>query len=316
MYVDHSIYKLPTEVREQSIYDKLKYNLIKKFKKYSINPVIILSGFSDCVLLDKDKIIWPWFDYPSERKSAKLMVNWDSGSIRSNKQLTCIFKEEYSKFHLFIKHLNTLGYKNNYNYKVIPYDFRIVGDPGYMSHLLNYFKKYLIYLFQNSSHKVIIISYDFGCVITQILLNNLDYKFKEQFVDKFIMINPTLGGNIYALRHCPNNLFYCFTGIHLQLPSKKYYGNINDNFFNSVPFKIKYFYDKVIVKFQDKSLKDPNVDIVIIRNIYCMDIIGNILENIISSFSRCKLINVRIKNDNSILLNNKVINKLIQYITN
>lgn len=316
MYIDHSIYKLPSDIQYESLFDKIKLNLLKKIKKYSIKPVIILSGFADCTIMDKDKIIWPWFNSPNIEKSNKLKVNWDNGSIRTNVPLSCIFKPEYSKFHLFIQHLKTLGYINKFNYKVIPYDFRIIGEPFYMAILHNYFIKYIITLFQNSSHKVTIISYDFGCVLTQIFLNNIDRKFKEQTIDKSIMINPTFGGNIYSINHPPNSIDVCFSGILLQLPHPKFYGDLNKNFLNKVPHKIKHFYEKVILKFQEKSFNNPGVKVVIIRNIYCQDIIYNIFEKIIKNFVDCKLVNVRIKNDNDVLSNKKILDKLISLITN
>lgn len=315
MYIDHSIYKLPEDILYESLYDRLRLRLLKRLRKYSINPVIIVSGFSDSVLLDKDEIVWPWAEMPSKKISEKLSVNWDIGAIRSNTKLTCIFKEEYSKFNYFIQNLKTLGYKNKFNYKVIPYDFRIIGDPEYMSILLDYFTKYVIRLFQNSSKKVTIISYDVGCVLTQIFLNNIDINIKDQFLDKSIMINPTLGGNIYSLKHCFNNMFYCFTGVQLQLPYYKFYGNINQEYLNRVPYKIRCFYDNVILKFQEKSFKDPHIPVVVIKNIYCPDIRAGIIDKIVGNFSNFILIDIKEKNDNNVLLNKKLLNILIKFIT-
>lgn len=310
------VYKIPKVVHEPSLYENVKYSLYRKLKLHKLKPILIIPGFGDCILLYKRQMVWPWFGMPDNNTAKKLRVNWDNGTIRSNYEISCIFKEDYSKFNTFIKNLKNLGYKNKINYKVLPYDFRTIGEPEVMLEMAEMFTRSIFCLFQNTSTKVTIISYDLGCILTQIFLNNTEKQFKEQFVARSIMLNPTIGGNIYSLQHSPTRLYFCFSGIQMQLPHPEFYGEIVDDYFTGLPSKIRYFYEKVIKKFQEKSFIDPRVKIIILRNLYSPDLMTNCIAKFKQHIEDCTVIDFRIKNDDTFLNNKKLLRKLMKIILN
>lgn len=313
VYKDPVIYKVFSDLYHQSRYDNIRYKTLGKLKKNKLKPVFIVPGFGDCLLMYKTQIIWPWTVYPEEDIRDKLRVTWRNGTISSIYKIFCSFKQEYSRFNLFLENLKSLGYKNRYDYYVLPYDFRIVGEPKYMFKLLEKFKLKIVSLYSNTNKKVMLVSYDLGTIVIQILLNNLEASFKEQFIDSSILLNPTIGGNIYSLHHCSNELNYTFSGIQLQLPHQDYYGQINEYYFNNLPYVVKYFYENVIKKFQEKSFRDTGVKTIIIRNLYCREIKDTSIHKFAQG-KNIKIINLKFKDDENFLVKRKLQRKLFNFI--
>lgn len=311
--VNRSIYQLPSSIEYQGAYDKLKYKIMGRIKKNKLRPVIIVPGFGDCYLLYNHNMIWPIKS--GDQSSDKLKVDWSDGSIKPKKPASCFFKQEYSPFNLFLQDLKSLGYTYRNNYKTFPYDFRVIGEPFYMNNLLEKFTKDIFRVSQNTGRRVTIICNDFGCVLTQIFLNNIEVNFREQFIESVVMLNPTIGGNIYALKSPPKSLDYCFTGIQMQLPHPYFYGDIINEFFENVQYKVKYFYEKVIKKFQEKSFVDTGIKIYILRNKYSTNIRPKSIEIFRSLLADSELFTFKVKNEDLFISNRKVIRKIINIIT-
>lgn len=101
----------------------------------------------------------------------------------------------------------------------------------------------------------------------------------------------------------------------MQLPHPYFYGDIINEFFENVQYKVKYFYEKVIKKFQEKSFVDTGIKIYILRNKYSTNIRPKSIEIFRSLLADSELFTFKVKNEDLFISNRKVIKKIISIIT-
>lgn len=173
-----------TDFKLFSLVSQLKYSFIKppsvKYitgtddgiieKPNNINKnVILFSGCCDLKLKQDSMEVWP-----------------NNISHLSNKKPANVYNNNSGHFNTITTLLETIGYKDKENMNTILYDFREFD----LNKILEQFKRYL-------KPNTVIIAYDFGAVIANLCILALENK---EYISKFILISPTLGGTPITIR--------------------------------------------------------------------------------------------------------------------
>tara|TARA_B100001093_G_C26859833_1_gene1029431 strand:- start:7929 stop:9203 length:1275 start_codon:yes stop_codon:yes gene_type:complete len=211
-----------------SLNSQLKYSFLKPASEY-INTntnkgiiskikksknIILFPGLTDVILKQNNTEVWP-----------NNINNLD------NRKNVIVSDNNKGHFNTITTIIENAKYKNGTNYNTIIYDFR-----NLQSNLDNIFKLFLKYL--SNSNKTVIIAYDFGCVLANILINKLMLSKNRKIltnIEKYLMIAPTIGGVPMTLRDylsglcnqdcLHNKLIEEYESIILSLPCPSIYEN-------------------------------------------------------------------------------------------
>lgn len=175
-----------------SLNSQLKFNFLKPPSEY-INTntdvgivsrlkksknIILFPGLTDVILKQNNNEVWP--------RNINKMDN--------NKKVTTM-NNNSGHFNTITTIIENAKYKEGVNYYTMIYDFR-----NLQNNLDNIMHLFLTYL----NKSTVIIAYDFGCVLANILINKLrHYREHSKYlnnIDKYIMIAPTIGGVPMTLR--------------------------------------------------------------------------------------------------------------------
>ena len=149
--------------------------IISKLKK--AKKIILFPGLTDVILKQNNNEVWP--------------SNFNK--IDNNKTVT-LFDNNNGHFNTITTIIENAKYQKGVNYNTIIYDFR-----NLQNNLDNIIKTFISYLGEST----VIIAYDFGCVLANIIINIL-YKSGDtenlSKIEKYLMIAPTIGGVPMTLR--------------------------------------------------------------------------------------------------------------------
>jgi len=226
--------------------------------------IILFPGLSDYILRQNGRKVWP--------KQYENMKN-DKPAI--------VYENNKGHFNSITTLLENLKYVNGDKLNTITYDFRKMN-------FKQIFKQFSTYLKPNT----IIIGYDFGCVVANMCINYLKKQKEEKnpskehnYINKFIMICPTIGGIPITLRdYFSGNgivdplLIENYDSVLMSMPNKKFYekpiaiynsvsyncNNIDElmKYQNKSSNTINLFTE--LVKTQELSFENPEVDCIIV----------------------------------------------------
>lgn len=266
-------------IKNPALYEVTKTNegIITRTPKHNSN-VILFPGLTDYTLKQNGREVWPRQFY----------------NIRNSEKAT-VFNNNEGHFNTITTLLENLNYKEGDKYNTIKYDFRNINFD-------EIFKQFYKLLKPNT----VIIAYDFGCVIANMLINNLkklnengnasngsknemsqnnntSIKSKE-LIKKFILICPTIGGTPMTLRDyfsgtcdVSPKIFESYDSILMSMPHKTFYKkpvviyNSLSYDANSINELMKVENKPVnkyenFVKVQEMSFENPEVDCIIVAN--------------------------------------------------
>lgn len=232
-----------------------------KTKTPSVNSNIILfPGQADYILKQEGREVWP-------RQFA---------NMKNNEKAT-IYNNNTGHFNSITTLLENLNYIDGDKLNTITYDFRKFD-------FNELFKQFLTYLKSNT----VIIGYDFGCVMANMCINSLEINSTQhQYIKKFILICPTIGGIPMTLRDyfsgngiIKPSIIENYDSVLMSMPNKMFYDN-PIAIYNSVSYNanninelMKYneksndtinLFNELIQK-QELSFKNPEVDCVIVTS--------------------------------------------------
>ena len=152
------------------------------------------------------------------------------------------------------------------------YDFRNINDTT----MNNLYKSFIDKLSNGSS---LIIAYDFGAVIANILINMLPANLKTK-IKKLLLICPTIGGTPMTIRDYFSKdgpLIENYDSVLLSMPDKKYY-DLPVVIYNSLSYKCNNINELLkeenkpvkryeeLQKLKEISFKNPGVETIIVAN--------------------------------------------------
>ena len=244
--------------------NKLKYGIIK-YKNQIINNngislkslneyknIIIIPGLGDCILKQNNEIVWP-INCKNINK-----YNYTSVHINNNSHLQSI-----------INLFNSLNYKSD-KLNILVYDF------------INFNILKIVTMFkQLIKENTIIIAYDFGAVVANLCIQKLSSNEKNK-IKNLLYICPTIGGVPLAIREYLNgnkiidakSTQNIDTNI-LSLPNKYIYNEpviiynkikySSNNLNELIKENLNSDFDNIdSLKLQEESLKNPNINTIII----------------------------------------------------
>ena len=299
--------------------------IFKSPKQY--NNIIIIPGLGDCILKQDNNIVWP-INCKNINK-----YNYTSVHLNNNSHMSTI-----------IKLLRTLNY-NEDKLNTLVYDF-INFD---ISKIILTFKELL-------KNNTTIIAYDFGAVVANLCIQKLSNKEKNK-INNLLLISPTIGGVPLAIKEylngneiINNNSTQNIDTTLLSFPNKEMYSDpvilqnsikyTSDNISKLIKTNLNEDFDnKEYIKLQEESLKNPEVDTVIIgssgfNTSVCYNYKDNLRElpenletdgDLIISIdnikklqkkwsSNCKLELIKNKNHYSILKSNELCYIILKYL--
>lgn len=148
---------------------------------------------------------------------------------------------ETNIYDTLINGLQSLGYVNDSTLFGASYDFRKIFNVDdfaeYSVSLTNLIERSVG---MNGGRKAILIGHGLGSVVANLVLVNLNKQWKDQYIECFMSINGSFGGNPKALRvfmsgeNLPSreeskiirNASINFTGLQMLLPRVEIYGNL------------------------------------------------------------------------------------------
>ena len=301
--------------------------IFKSPKQY--NNIIIIPGLGDSILKQDNNIVWPI--------NCKNINKYNYTSVHLN---------NHSHMSTIIKLLRVLNY-NEDRLNTLVYDF-INFD---ISKILLTFKELL-------KNNTTIIAYDFGAVVANLCIQQLSKEEKSK-INNLLLICPTIGGVPLAIKEYLNgdeiidkNSTQNIDTTLLSFPNKEMYTDPvvlynsvkynSDNIYKLIKTNLNEdFNNEEFIKLQEESLKNPEVDTVIIgsdgfNTSVCYNYKNNLrelpesletngdlivpLDNIKSLqkkwSSNCKLELIKDKNHYSILKCNELCYIILKYLYN
>jgi hypothetical protein len=270
-----------TDFKLFSLISQIKFSFVKPASNYyntgtrqgivptssnKMKNIILFPGQSDFILTQNNLEVWP-----------KNFKNID------NTKPAVVYENNNGHFNTITILLQNLNYKNGNKLNTITYDFRNIN-------FQNIYKKFIQFL-QNDT---VIIAYDFGAVVANICINMLsndqeNNKLKNK-ISKLILICPTIGGIPMTLRDyfsgngiIDPKLIQNYHSVLLSMPNEKLYNEHPTNspvaIFNSLSYnannidelmkqenKPNELFLALQKQYQNLSLKNPNVDTIIVTS--------------------------------------------------
>ena len=225
--------------------------------------IILFPGLTDFILKQNGREVWP--------KQFNNINNDESAIVYDNNN---------GHFNTIITLLENLNYINGDRLNTVKGDFRNVNYDEIYNEFISYLKP-----------NTVIIAYDFGCVIANIFINKLKKEsndsLKYNFIKKFIMICPTIGGTPMTLRDyfsgngiIEPKIIENYDAILMSMPNENFYDK-PVAIYNSISYKANNINELMkynqkskntinlfnnIVKKQELSFENPGVDCIIIAS--------------------------------------------------
>ena len=265
-----------TDFKLFSLMSQIRFSFIKPASNYDITVtregiisrtgntsknIILFPGQSDYILRQNHSEVWP--------RNIQNINNSESATVYENNN---------GHFNTITTLLENLNYKNGDKLNTITYDFRNINYN-------NVFNKFVEFLKDDT----VIIAYDFGAVVANICINNFPNneqgdKMRSK-ISKLLLICPTIGGIPMTLRDyfsgngiIDPNIIKDYHSVLLSMPNKKLY-NLPVVIFNSLSYnadnidvlmkqenKPSELFLNLRKQFQELSLKNPNVQTIIITS--------------------------------------------------
>lgn len=254
-----------TDFKLLSLLNQLKYRIIQPepnlIKTYT-DKGIISTGIKSYANI----IIFPGNgDYKLNQNNTQIWPNISNTKIDTNTYITV---DENKSGHLnpiYTLLEDSLNYKEGINLNTVVYNF-IKFD---INAILSQFKTFI-------NKNTIIIAYDFGCIIANIIINLLN-KFEKSKIVKLLYICPTIGGVPISLKDFFENVnVRNFQSLHMSFPIKQFFNNAIV-IYNSIGYKaqninnllaniqIKKLFDSDD-QFINLSIKNPEIPCIIVSN--------------------------------------------------
>ena len=265
-----------TDFKLFSLMSQIRFSFVKPASNYDITGtregiisrsgnkfknIILFPGQSDYILTQNNTEVWPRnIQNINNSKSAVVYEN-NSGHFNT---ITTLFEN--------------LNYRNGDRLNTITYDFRNINFD-------NVFNKFVQFLKDDT----VIIAYDFGAVVANICINNFPNneqgnKMRNK-ISKLLLICPTIGGVPMTLRDyfsgngvLDPNIIQDYHSVLLSMPNKKLF-DLPVAIFNSLSYnadninalmdhenKPSELFINLRKQFQELSLKNPNVQTIIIAS--------------------------------------------------
>lgn len=212
--------------------------------------IVVFPGNSDYKLYQNNKLVWP-----IEILEQIDMKKYTTVSDNNNGHMNSIFTL-----------LSTLNYKHGFNLNTITYNF-INFD---INTIVEQFKSFI-------NKNTMIIAYDFGCTIANIVINKLN-KYEKSKIYKLLYICPTIGGVPLSIKdYFENSKVRKFKSLLMSFPHQVFYDKpvIIYNSKGYLPKYLSNLIEKInespdllnsLTELNELSIKDTDIPCVIVAN--------------------------------------------------
>ena len=254
-----------TDFKLFSLLSQMKFSMWKpsNFQKSQKTNVILFLGQGDLILKQNNLEVWP------------NNTNHINNNSKSN-----VYNNNTGHFNTINVLLENTG---NCTVNTMLYDFRNINETT----MNNLYKSFIDKLSKGNASNAsnasngssLIIAYDFGAVIANILINMLPANLKTK-IKKLLLICPTIGGTPMTIRDYFSKdgpLIENYDSVLLSMPDKKYY-DLPVVIYNSLSYKCNNINELLkeenkpvkryeeLQKMKEMSFKNPNVETIIIAN--------------------------------------------------
>lgn len=258
-----------TDFKLFSLVSQLKYSIIKP------PSIKYITGTDDGIIekpnnVNKNVILFSGCcDFKLKQDSIEVWPN-NIGNLNNTKS-AIVYNNNKGHFNTITTLLESIGYEDKENMNTILYDFREFD----LNKILEQFKRYL-------KPNTVVIAYDFGAVIANLCILALENK---EYISKFILISPTLGGTPITIRDyfsgngiISPKMIENYYSILMSLPNENMLYNKPVVIYNSLSYNANSISEllkeenkpadlfKELMILQNLSLKNPGVPCIFVTN--------------------------------------------------